>query len=149
MTEPEVGMCWFCHRTVPWSSLIAGYDTWDEQRLACNTCNDAIRWLNDHGHVVSRSAPPPATPGLPDLDEAWNAAEAALPEGWTGPFVGPHHRGDYWANAWLTAGGHPHEQAKGSDNIIVPSLDAHGDPPAAALQALAAALAETPGEPHD
>ena len=62
MTEPEVGMCWFCHRTVPWSSLIAGYDTWDEQRLACNTCNDAIRWLNDHGHVVSRSQPHPQPP---------------------------------------------------------------------------------------
>jgi hypothetical protein len=49
------GRCWFCRREVPAASLIAGYDTFEEQRLACNVCDDAIRWMNDHGFVFARS----------------------------------------------------------------------------------------------
>lgn len=35
--------CWFCKTPVPVSFLIAGYDTWDEQRLACLDCDTEMR----------------------------------------------------------------------------------------------------------
>ena len=78
--------------------------------------------------------------GVDSLDEAWHEAEAALPEGWSGPFVGPHFQGDYWANAWRTAAGRGPSQPMGSDNIIVAELEAHGPTPAAALHALTVKL---------
>jgi len=58
LSQEDVEPCWFCHREVPADSLIAGYDTFEESRLACNTCNDAIQWLNAHGLTVSRQAIP-------------------------------------------------------------------------------------------
>ena len=44
--------CWFCKHTVPPDALIAGYDTWDEQRLACLACNERMRgdWQPDDDH---------------------------------------------------------------------------------------------------
>ena len=49
------GTCWFCKRETWYSRLIAGYDTWDEQRLACPSCDGAIKWLTRHGCFVSRT----------------------------------------------------------------------------------------------
>ena len=80
------------------------------------------------------------------LDRAWKEAEAALPEGWTGPFVGPHYKGDYWANAWRTMGGNPGVQQTGTENLIVEEREAHGPTPQAALQALIERLRAEPAE---
>jgi hypothetical protein len=35
--------CWFCKRMVPVDALIAGYATFDEQRLACMACNEVMQ----------------------------------------------------------------------------------------------------------
>lgn len=36
------GTCWFCKGRFPVDALIAGYDTWDESRLACLACNERM-----------------------------------------------------------------------------------------------------------
>ncbi len=68
---------------------------------------------------------------IPDdsLDAAWAAAEAAVPEGWRGPSVGPG-RNCWRAFAWEYAT--PHRDPTSGE----------GDTPAAALRALAVILAE-------
>ena len=53
--------CWFCGRSCGSDYLIAGYDTWDEQRLACLDCDRAIHalrekgWLESHFDLEGRS----------------------------------------------------------------------------------------------
>jgi hypothetical protein len=37
--EPRYGICWFCKHVVAWDFLIAGYDDFEEQRLACLDCD--------------------------------------------------------------------------------------------------------------
>lgn len=34
--------CWFCKGMFTMEAMIAGYDTWDEQRLACLACNERM-----------------------------------------------------------------------------------------------------------
>ena len=40
--DVERGTCWFCKGTFVIDALIAGYDTFDEQRLACLACNERM-----------------------------------------------------------------------------------------------------------
>jgi hypothetical protein len=64
---PDSAPCWFCHRVVPVSALIAGYDTFEEQRLACMACHE----------IMSRSAPDSGAEPLTDAQvEAIYAAFA-------------------------------------------------------------------------
>lgn len=35
--------CWFCKQKFVVDALIAGYDTWDESRLACLACNERMQ----------------------------------------------------------------------------------------------------------
>jgi hypothetical protein len=37
------GSCWFCKGAFVVDALIAGYDTFDEQRLACLACNERMQ----------------------------------------------------------------------------------------------------------
>lgn len=37
------GTCWFCKQSFVVDALIAGYDTFDEQRLACLACNERMQ----------------------------------------------------------------------------------------------------------
>jgi hypothetical protein len=53
--EPR-GPCWFCKRVVPVEALIAGYDTFDEKRLACLACNEL---MSGNWHVARLSAEEP------------------------------------------------------------------------------------------
>ena len=62
------------------------------------------------------------------LDDAWKAAEAALPEGWTGPVVRRSY--DFPDTYWALA-----EEVQGDS-----FREGYGDSPAAALRALAARL---------
>jgi hypothetical protein len=50
---PPSGQCWFCKGTFVVDALIAGYDTFDEQRLACLACNERMQ-----GNWRSGAAPP-------------------------------------------------------------------------------------------
>jgi len=82
------------------------------------------------------TVPPPAAPGLPTLDEAWREAEAARPLGRVlhleqRPDLGPDDAFEAWVGPRPIA------------------IAGYGSTPAAALQALVRALAETPGEPHE
>jgi hypothetical protein len=43
LSQPaEAGTCWFCKGTFPIDALIAGYDTFEESRLACLACNERM-----------------------------------------------------------------------------------------------------------
>jgi len=49
-SAPEAGgLCWFCKGEFVIDALIAGYDTFDEQRLACLACNERMsgNWRPD------------------------------------------------------------------------------------------------------
>jgi hypothetical protein len=97
-------------------------------------------------------------PGLSTLDEAWKAAEAALPEGFSltiKPWLDdrlPEHGGHlewryhaYPSRVYTVRIGFE-DRPTGSAQLA--PFDGYGDTPAAALQALAVALAKTPGEPR-
>lgn len=58
-TEPRES-CWFCKGSFPIGALIAGYDTFEEQRLACLACNERMSG-NWHG-----ATPDPAAPEAPE-----------------------------------------------------------------------------------
>jgi len=66
----ETGTCWFCKGRFVIDALIAGYDTFDEQRLACLACNERM----DGNWRPLRAAParlrdyPDGHPG--DIDRA-------------------------------------------------------------------------------
>ena len=57
--------CWFCEREVGY--LIAGYDTWDEQRLACLDCDRTIKALYAKGWL------PTDRPEPIDEERLWRA----------------------------------------------------------------------------
>ena len=40
--DVERGTCWFCKGRFVVDALVAGYDTFDEQRLACLACNERM-----------------------------------------------------------------------------------------------------------
>lgn len=50
--------CWFCGRGFTDDYLIAGHDTWDEQRLACLDCDRAIHALGEKGWIATPSPQP-------------------------------------------------------------------------------------------
>lgn len=65
--EAMKARCWFCERPVGIDHLIAGYDTFEEQRLACFDCDRTMKALHSRGF------------SLPDgLREALAAVAAAL-----------------------------------------------------------------------
>ena len=72
-------------------------------------------------------------PQPPSLDDAWEAVEAALPDGWVFE-CGPHGDGTYWAQALAPEVGsvHPYEEVLRQAT------------PAVALFALAAKLRTRP-----
>jgi hypothetical protein len=43
----EGAECWFCHRLFGWDYLIAGYDTFEERRLACLDCDRKMAQATD------------------------------------------------------------------------------------------------------
>ena len=54
-TEGDTAPCWFCGRVVSVEHyLIAGYDTFEEQRLACLDCDRAVKALRDKGYAIRR-----------------------------------------------------------------------------------------------
>lgn len=65
--SPEDAECWFCKSRFPVRALIAGYDTFDEQRLACNACNE--RMSGNWRPRDTTPAPSPEDRLLARLDE--------------------------------------------------------------------------------
>jgi hypothetical protein len=51
--------CWFCRRNVDTRNLIAGYDTFDEQRLACDDCDRTLKAMARRGYYFQRPQPDP------------------------------------------------------------------------------------------
>lgn len=55
--EGETAPCWFCGRSVSIEHyLIAGYDTFDEQRLVCLDCDRTMKALRDKGYELRLAA---------------------------------------------------------------------------------------------
>ena len=52
--SPDLSPCWFCGRFVSIDYLIAGYDTFEEQRLACLDCNRTLEALGKKGYELKR-----------------------------------------------------------------------------------------------
>lgn len=98
---------------------------------------NTLQWRLDL--VRAALASESGTAEAPSLDAAWRAAEAALPDGWKGPWVGPHFEGGYWSSV--------DRDGISPDEEILQTIEARGPTPAAALLALAARLASR--EPTD
>jgi len=124
--RPQARKCWFCKGRFPVEALIAGYDTFDEQRLACLACNERMsgNW---------RPAKVQAFQDAYDLGCAWAEAEAALPEGW--------YALDLRRNPPETEAQYRYV-ASTYNSVVDPEYGGSGPTPAAALRALADVLSQ-------
>ena len=99
MSAQPLYPCWFCGREVRLDYLIAGYDTFEEQRLACLDCDRTISALREKGWLIAARAQQEGGA----LREALDAAERVY-QAISALTAGDKSLGEEYVLAWVELG---------------------------------------------